>query len=46
MAAASDKSNRNGGAAIGMCGAEKIASSLIRRLRLVSVTLFLFGIHS
>ena len=29
MAVASDKSNWNGGAAIGMGGAEKIASNLI-----------------
>ena len=46
MAVALDKSNRNGGAAIGMCGAEKIASNLIRRLLLVYEPLFIFGIRS
>ena len=45
MAAASDKSNRDGGAAMGMGGAKRIASNLIRRLILVSFTLLLFGIR-
>ena len=46
MAALSGKSNRNGGAVIGMGGAKKIASNLIRRLISVSVHLLLLGIRS
>ena len=45
MDGASDKSNRNGGAAIGMGGAENIASNPIRRLLLVSAPLLLFVIR-
>ena len=46
MDAASDNSNRNGGAAMGMGGAERISSNLISRLLLVSVDLLVFGICS
>ena len=46
MDAGSDNSNRNGGAAIGMGGDERIASNLINRLLLVYVPVFLFGIRS
>ena len=46
MSAASDNSNLNGGAAMGVGGAERIASNLIKRLLLVSDPLLLFGIRS
>ena len=46
MAAVSDNSNRNIGAAMGVGGAERITSNLIRRLLLVSDPFFLFGVHS
>ena len=46
MAASSDKSDRDDGAAIGLGGAKKIASNLIRGLILVSVPLFFFEIRS
>ena len=46
MAAVSDNSNRNGGAAMGVGGAERIDSNLISRLLLVSDTLLLFGVNS
>ena len=42
MAAVSDNSNRNGGAAMGVGGAERIAYNLTSRLLLVSDTLFFF----
>ena len=42
MDAASDNSNRNGGAAMGMGEVERIASNLISRLLLVSDNLLLF----
>ena len=42
MAAVSDNSNRNGGAEMGVGGADRIASNLNIRLILVSDTLFLF----
>ena len=45
MDAASDNSNRNGGAAMGMGGAERISSNLISRLILVSDPLFLFCVR-
>ena len=46
MASVSDNSNRNGGATMGVGGAERIASNMISRLILVSDPLFLFGFHS
>ena len=46
MSVDSDNLNRNVGAAIGMDGSKKIAYNLIRSLLLVSVPLFLFGVHS
>ena len=46
MAVVSDNSNRNGGAALGVGGAERISSNLIRGLLLVSDPLFLFGVRS
>ena len=46
MAAVSDNSNRNGGAAMGGYGSERIASNLISRLLLVSDPLFLFCVRS
>ena len=45
MAAASNNSDRNGGVAMGMGWAERIASNLTKNLLIVSVPLFLFGIH-
>ena len=45
MAEVSDNSNRNGGAAMGVGGAERIASNLISRLLLVSYPLFLSGVR-
>ena len=45
MPAVSDSSNRNGGTMMGLGGAERIASNLIRRLLLVSDIIFLFGVH-
>ena len=46
MAAVSDNSNRNGGAAMGVCGSERIAFNLISRLLLVRDPLFIFGVRS
>ena len=46
MVVVSDNSNRNGGAAMGMGRSDRIASNLISRLLLVSVTLLLLGIRS
>ena len=46
MAAVSDNSNRNGGALMGVGGADKIASNLISRLLLVSDPSFLFCVFS
>ena len=46
MAAVSDSSNLNGGAAMGVSGSERISSNLIIRLLLVSDLIFLFGVHS
>ena len=46
MAAVSDNSNRNVGAAMWVGGAERIDSNLIRRLILVSDPLLLFGVRS
>ena len=46
MAAASDNSNWNGGAEMGVGGYESISSNLLNRLLLVSDTLILFGICS
>ena len=46
MDAVSDNSNRNGGAAMGVCGSERIDSNLISRLLLVPDTLFIFGVRS
>ena len=45
MAASSDKSDRDNGAAIGLGGAKNIASNLMRWLILVSVILFLFWVR-
>ena len=46
IAAVFDNSSRNGGAAMGLVGAEMIAYNLISRLLLVSNPLFLFGVRS
>ena len=46
MDAVSDNSNRNGGAAMGVDGSERIAYNLIRMLLLVSDPLLLFGVRS
>ena len=46
MAAMSDNLNLNGGATMGVGGADRIASNLIIRLLLVSDTILLFGVHS
>ena len=46
MVVVSDNSNRNGGAAMGMGGAERIDSNRIRSLLLVTVPLILFEICS
>ena len=45
LAAVSDNYNRNGGAAMGVGGAERIASNLISRPLLVSDTISLFGVR-
>ena len=46
MAAVSDNTNRNGGAAMKMRGYDRIASNLMSRLLLVSDHLLLFGVRS
>ena len=46
MSAASDNSNLNGGATMGMGGDKRIASNIISMLLLVSDPLLLFGICS
>ena len=46
MAAVSANSSQNGGAAMGVGGAERIFSNLIIRLLLVSDTLLLFFVSS
>ena len=45
MAVVSNNSNLNGGAAIGVGGAESIDSNLISRLLLVSDPLLIFGVR-
>ena len=46
MAAVSDNSNQYCGAAMGLVGAERIASNLISMLLLVSGPLLLFAVRS
>ena len=46
MDAVSDISNRNGAAAMGVGGDERIASNLISRLLLVSYPILFFGVRS
>ena len=46
MAAVSDDSNRNCGAAMEVGGDERISSNLISRLLLLSDPIFLFGVRS
>ena len=46
MAAVSDNSNRNGGALMGVVGAERISSNLIIRLILVSDPLLILCVRS
>ena len=45
MAAVSNNLNRNGGATMGVGGAERIASNTIKRFPLVSDPIFLLGVR-